>query len=66
MTSDAEVKKINIFYYAHVSTDLKLTESFDTEIPPPPPAIWPCLMDGALVDLYFETRFCFIEDPKTI
>lgn len=57
LTSDAEVKKINVFYYAHVSTDIKLTESFDTEILQIPPAPWPCFMDGVLVDLYFETRF---------
>ena len=37
LTSDAEVKKIKIFYYAHVSTDIKLTESFDTEILQIPP-----------------------------
>ena len=35
--SDAEVKKINILFYARVSTDLKLTEPFDTEIHQIPP-----------------------------
>lgn len=35
--SDAEVKKINILFYARVSTDLKLTEPFDTEIYQIPP-----------------------------
>lgn len=35
--SDAEVKKINILFYARVSTDLKLTELFDTEIHQIPP-----------------------------
>ena len=35
--SDAEVKKINILYYARVSTDLKLTEPFDIEIHQIPP-----------------------------
>ena len=37
LMSDAEVKKINILFYARVSTDLKLTEPFDTEIHQIPP-----------------------------
>lgn len=62
--SDAEVKMINILYYARVSTDLKLTEPFEIEIHQFPPIYWSWLMDGSLVDLYSGTRFCSMEDQN--